>query len=418
MQADQFPNVLDVPQSAALPASVVKILAAGLPADAAFELQFPGEPVLRIGSGAVKFRVSAHSARGAAAIKSLDEIRIAEAYMSKDLDIDGDLLAAFDLRNSLADKHMLAYLWSTYGEPLFRGQTASDQKWVEQHYDTDGHLHLFFLDTQSRCYSHGYFERDDEPLEAAIQRKLSTAFTSGGIQPGMRVLDIGAGWGSFMEFAGRRGARVTSLTISQESEAFCKDLIRRQDLPCQVIRQHFFEYNHPEPFDAIVNLGVTEHLPDYAATLAHYQKLLKPGGRVYLDASASRHKYPFSRFILKYIYPGNETPLHLASYVEALSETPFELSFIQNDRASYKLTAQHWAENLDRNHAAIVQRWSEAVYRRFRLYLWGCVHCFASDDMTAYHWMLQLPAGNAGRPGLTRKTPAKLLKKIRKAIHL
>jgi cyclopropane-fatty-acyl-phospholipid synthase len=418
MRAENLPNFLDVPRTAGLPASVVKILAASLPAGTAFELQFPGEAPLRIGAGAVKFRVSAHSARGISAIRSLDEIRIAEAYMSQDLDLEGDLLAAFDLRNSLADTHMLAYLWSTYGERLFHGQTASDRKWIEQHYDTDGHLHLFFLDTQSRCYSHGYFEREDEALETAIQRKLNTAFSSAAIEPGMRVLDIGAGWGSFMEFAGQRGARVTSLTISQESEAFCKDLIRAQDLPCQVIREHFFEYSNAEPFDAIVNLGVTEHLPDYAATLAHYQKLLKPGGRVYLDASASRHKYPFSRFILKYIYPGNETPLHLSSYLEALSETPFELCFVHNDRVSYRLTAQHWAENLDRNHAAIAQRWSEAVYRRFRLYLWGCAHCFDSDDMTAYHWMLRLPAGDAGRRGLTRKTPATVLKKIRKAIHL
>jgi cyclopropane-fatty-acyl-phospholipid synthase len=418
MRAENLPNVLDIPRSAALPASVVKMLAASLPAGSAFELQFPGEPALQIGAGAVKFRVGAHSARGVAAIKSLDEIRIAEAYMSEDLDIEGDLLAAFDLRNSLADKHMLAYLWSTYGEPLFHGQPAADKKWISQHYDTEGHLHLLFLDTQSRCYSHGYFEREDEPLETAIQRKLFTAFTSAALQPGMRVLDIGAGWGAFMEFAGRRGAHVTSLTISQESEDFCKDLIRAQNLPCQVVREHLFEYNNPEPFDAIINLGVTEHLPDYPATLAQYRKLLKPGGRVYLDASASRTKYPFSRFILKYIYPGNETPLHLASYLDALSETPFELCFVQNDRSSYQLTAQHWAENLDRNHSHVLQRWNEALYRRFRLYLWGCAHCFASDDMTAYHWMLQLPAGNAGRSGLTRKTPATVLKKIRNAIHI
>jgi len=414
MQAENIPNVLEVARPAALPPAVVKILAAGLPEGAAFELQFPGESPLMVGRGAVKFRVTAHSSRAASAIKSLDEIRIAEAYMSEELDIEGDLLAAFDLRNSLADRHLLAYLWSTYGQPLFQGQTASDKKWIQQHYDTDG-LHLLFLDSQSRCYSHGYFEREDEPLETAIQRKLSTAFSSAGIQPGMRILDIGAGWGAFTEFAGQRGAHVTSLTISKESEDFCNDLIRRQGLPCQIVREHFLEYKNAQSFDAIINLGVTEHLPDYPATLAQYQKLLKPGGRVYLDASASRHKYPFSRFILKYIYPGNETPMHLASYVDALSETPFELCMVENDRASYQLTAKHWAENLDRNHSTIAQRWSEAAYRRFRLYLWGCVHCFATDDMTAYHWMLQL--GN-GRPGLTRKTPATIFKKIRRAIRL
>ncbi len=417
MQAENLPNVLDVARPAALPHAVVKILGASLPEGSAFELQFPGEAPIMVGRGSVKFRVTAHNARAASAIKSLDEIRIAQAYMAGQLDIEGDLLAAFDLRNSLADKHLLAYIWSTYGQPLFRGQTVADKQWISQHYDTDG-LHLLFLDTQSRCYSHGYFEREDEPLETAIQRKLSTAFTSAGIEPGMRVLDIGAGWGAFTEFAGSRGAHVTSLTISQESENFCNNLIRRQSLPCQVVREHFLDFKSNEPFDAIINLGVTEHLPDYPSTLAQYQKLLKPGGRVYLDASASRHKYPFSSFILKYIYPGNETPLHLPSYLDAVSETPLELCMVENDRVSYKLTAKHWAENLDRNHSLIAQRWSEAAFRRFRLYLWGCVHCFATDDMTAYHWMLQLPSGNTGRPGLTRKTPATVLKKIRKAVRL
>lgn len=417
MQADQIQDAVQIPGTAPLPAALEKVLAKSLPRDTAFELQLPAQPLWRLGQGTVKFRVTAHTAPAAAAIKSLDEIRIAESYLSGDLDIDGDLLAAFDLRHSLTDQHMLAYLWSTYGQRLFFGQTASDKKWISQHYDTDGDLHLYFLDTEARCYSHGYFERDDETLESAIQRKLQTAFQSAGIQPGMRVLDIGAGWGAFSEFAGKRGARVTSLTISKDSEAFCKELIGRESLPCEVVREHFLEYKTGERFDGIVNLGVTEHLPDYPATLAQYAKLLKPGGRVYLDASASRHKYPFSSFILKYIYPGNETPLHLASYMDAVSESPFELCSIFNDRHNYMLTAKHWAENLERSRANIAARWGEAVYRRFRLYLWGCVHCFATDDMQAYHWMLQLPTGDSSRTSLQRKTPALTWKKIRKGFR-
>jgi cyclopropane-fatty-acyl-phospholipid synthase len=142
---------------------------------------------------------------------------------------------------------------------------------------------------------------------------------------------------------------------------------------------------------------------------------LKPGGRVYLDASASPTKYPFSRFILKYIYPGNETPLHLPSYIDAVCNSPFELCMVHNDRLSYMLTAKHWAENLDRNHSTITARWDETAYRRFRLYLWGCVHCFATDDMTAYHWMLQLTPTSSGR--MKRNTPATMLKKIGKALR-
>jgi cyclopropane-fatty-acyl-phospholipid synthase len=417
MQANPIQETARLGGGDTVPAALETALARSLPAGSAFEMQMPGQPLWRIGEGSVKFRIIANTARAASAIRSLDEIRIAESYLSGELNIDGDLLAAFDLRHSLTDRHMLAYLWSTYGQRIAFGQTASDKKWVSQHYDTDADLHLFFLDKQSRCYSHGYFEREDEPLESAIQRKLATAFSSARMEPEMRVLDVGGGWGSFTEFAGSRGARVTSLTISKESEAYCNDLIRRENLPCEVVREHLLEYKTGERFDAIVNLGVTEHLPDYPATLVQYAKLLKPGGRVYLDASASPHKYPFSSFILKYIYPGNETPLHLPSYLDAVTESPFELCMVQNDRVSYMLTAKHWAENLDRNRSIIAARWGESVYRRFRLYLWGCVHCFATDDMTAYHWMLQLPSGKSNRTRLARNTPATIMKKVRRALR-
>lgn len=401
-----------------VPPALEKVFAKSLPAGSAFEMQMPGQPLWRFGNGIVRFRVTANNARAASAIKSLDEIRIAEAYLSGDLDLEGDLLAAFDLRNSLSDSHMLAYLWSTYGQKVFYGEGASDRKSIGQHYDTDGNMHLHFLDSQFRCYSHGYFENEDEPLERAIERKLTTAFESAGIKAGMRVLEVGGGWGSFNEFAGKRGARVTSLTISKDSEAYCKELIRRENLPCEIVLEHFLEYKTDERYDAIVNLGVTEHLPDYPASLRQYATLLKPGGRVFLDACASPDKFPFSRFILKYIYPGDETPLHLSSYIEAVGESPFELCFVHNDRISYMLTARHWAENLDRNRAVIAARWGESVYRRFRLYLWGCVHVFATDDVTAYHWMLQLRSDSDGRTLLTRNTPATILKKIRKAVRL
>jgi cyclopropane-fatty-acyl-phospholipid synthase len=419
MPADQISNVLHAaPASAPLPPVLARALARSLPEGSALELQFPGEAAQRIGTGVVRLRIAAKNGRGVAALKSLDEIRIGEAYLFGDLNLDGDLLAALDLRNSLTDRHLLAYLWSTYGQRLLHGQTARDKQWISEHYDADSDFYLTFLDKQFRCYSHGYFEREDEPLESAIERKLTTAFTSAGIQAGMRVLDIGAGWGAFTEFAGKRGAQVTSLTISKESESYCNQLIRREALPCQVVREHFLEFKSSEPFDAIVNLGVTEHLPDYRASLAQYQKLVKPGGRVYLDACSSRDKYPFSTFILKYIWPGNATPLHLPSYLEALSETPLELLDVHNDRWSYLLTARWWAENLDRQSAAVIERWGQTIYRRFRLYLWGCVQCFATDVVGAYRWMLQSPVGQAGRTALTRRTPGKIFDRMRKAVHL
>jgi len=301
-------------------------------------------------------------------------------------------VAALELRTRLSDRHLLAYLWSTYGQKVFFGQVNRDKQWIHEHYDTESNFYLLFLDKVHRCYSHGYFESDDEPLDRGIRRKLDTAIESCGIHPGWRVLDIGAGWGAFTQHAGKRGVHVTSLTISEESESYVNGLIDREKLPCQVVREHFLEYRASEKFDAIVNLGVTEHLPDYAATLAQYERLLTPGGRVFLDACASRTKYPFSSFVLSHVWPGNATPLHLTGYLEEVAKTPFEVISVHNDRNNYLLTTKYWAENLDRHRAEIESKWGPRIYRRFRLYLWGCVHAFSTDDVTAYRLLLQLPA--------------------------
>ena len=370
---------------------------AGLPpvllepvAGAVFDVQLPNAPLRRVGSGAPSFRLTVHNAAGLSALRSLDEARIGGAYLDGDIDLDGDLLAALRLRGKLKDHHPLLYLWSTYGQKLLFGQTRCDRKWIGEHYDGDSDFYRLFLDKQARCYSHGYFEHDDETLEAAVQRKLDTAINACGMKPGWRVLDIGAGWGAFAEHAGRRGIHVTSLTISAESLRFVRDLIAREQLPCDVLQEHFLEYRSAEPYDAIVNLGVTEHLPDYAATLAQYRRLLKPGGRVFLDACASRTKFPFSSFILTHVWPGNATPMQLNDYLDEVAKTPFELLEIHNDRRNYLLTTRAWAGNLDRCRDEVVKRWGERLYRRFRLYLWGCVHAFTTNDVTAYHLLLRL----------------------------
>lgn len=370
---------------------IMESLASSLPSNTAFELELNGAEH-RIGKGDVKFRVAIHNQRGVAALSSMDEKRIGEAYLDGDISVEGDLMAAFDLRTTLTDRHPLLYLWSIYGQRLLFGQVERDKQWIHEHYDSESEFYLLFLDREHRCYSHGYFEDDAEPLDRAIRRKLDTAIAACGIQPGWRVLDIGAGWGAFTEYAGKRGVRVTSLTISAESELYVNNLIARENLPCQVVREHFLDYQSTEPFDAIVNLGVTEHLPDYTATLAQYEKLLKPGGRVFLDACATRSKYPFSSFVLSHVWPGNTTPMQLTDYLDAVAKTPFELIEVHNDRHNYLLTTKHWAENLDRHRDEIVARWGERLYRRFRLYLWGCVHSFSTDDVTAYRLLLELPA--------------------------
>src|SRR2546426_9120733 len=248
----------------------------------AFAVTTPDGVSHLIGAGSPAFTIKLRDDAGVDAIASFDELTIAEAFMDGRLDIEGETLQSLRYRAMLSDPRPLRYLFATYIQPLFRGQVRSDEKWIKAHYDIDADFFTLWLDKRFRGYSHAFFESDEEPLETGMERKFRYAMKACRIRPGDRVLDIGGGWGSFLEYAGTEGVQVSSLTISGASEAFMNWIIQRKNLPCRAIRRHFLEYRSEERFDAIVNFGVTEHLPDYRRTMENYVRLLKPGGRVYL----------------------------------------------------------------------------------------------------------------------------------------
>ncbi len=354
-----------------------------------FEIRLWGDRSYRFGKGEPAVKVLVKDRNGLVALSRFDEVEICEAYMAGSLDVVGDMLGFVSLRGVLRDRHPLHMLWRRIA-PLFIGREQTDRQAIASHYDFSNDFYLSFMDA-TRCYSQAVFERDDENLETAQRRKLDFAIESCRLNAGDRVLDVGGGWGAFTEHAGRRGIHVTSLTISRQSEQFLTDLIQRQQLPCRVVNQDFFDYTAPEPYDAIVILGVMEHLPDYPSVLQHFRRLLKPGGRVYLDASAFREKYSKPTFVSRYIFPGDHSYFCLHEFLTDLAKTPLEVLTVHNDRHNYFLTCKAWAENLDHSRDEIVRRWGETLYRRFRLYLWGSAHAFQSRGMDAYRVVLELP---------------------------
>lgn len=358
------------------------------------EIQLWGERVYRLGKGEPAVKILVKDRQGLAALSELDEVKICEAYMAGSLDVAGDMLGFASLRGLLSDHHPLHSLWRRMA-PLFVGRVRTDRLAIAGHYDFSNEFYLKFMDP-TRCYSQAVFDRDDEPLERAQHRKLDFAIDACRLKPGDRVLDVGGGWGSFTEHAGRSGIHVTSLTISQQSEAFLLDLIERQHLPCRVLNQDFWEHTVSNPYDAIVILGVMEHLPDYPAVLRQLQTLLKPGGRVYLDASAFREKYSKPTFVSRYIFPGDHAFFCLHTFLAEVAKSKLEVLEVHNDRHNYYLTCKTWAENLDAARDEIVSRWGEMLYRRFRLYLWGSAQAFFSRSMDAYRVVLEQPDDNAG----------------------
>jgi cyclopropane-fatty-acyl-phospholipid synthase len=351
-------------------------------------LQLSGQPAAVLGRGEPAATLVVNDPRGIAALSTLDILRIGEAYLAGSLDVVGDLSRLLALRDLFTDRHPLRFLYR-FVRPLMFGQLRSDRAFIAEHYDNDPEFYLTFLDRRHRCYSQAVFAYDDEPLEDAMTRKLEFALESIGVKPGDRVLDIGGGWGAFVEFAGKRGIRVTSLTISEPSRRFIQEMIDWEQLPCDVRLEHFFEHRPNEPYDAIVNLGVTEHLPDYPATVTRYHELLRPGGHVYVDASAARVRNDLSSFFERHIFRGNGTPLHLPAYVAAVTQSPLQLLTVIDDRNNYRLTTTHWAEGLDHHREEIERRWGRAQYRRFQIYLWGCVDGFRRDELQAYRLVLR-----------------------------
>jgi len=113
-------------QSASRAATAIEKKLAGLAGDLiegqSFEIRLPNGPLLRAGTGELAFCVDVRNERGLSAIKSLDELRIGEAYMNGDIDLEGDLVAALNLRGKFTDRHLLFYLWSIYGQRLLFGR--------------------------------------------------------------------------------------------------------------------------------------------------------------------------------------------------------------------------------------------------------------------------------------------------------
>jgi cyclopropane-fatty-acyl-phospholipid synthase len=354
-----------------------------------FEMRWPDGTVTHCGPSAPAFRCTLHTNAAVRALLLRSDLRLGEAFLRGEVDIDGDMPAMLGMRSFLIDMSLIDHLRQTYLQPLLGGQTRQDKRWIAQHYDESPDFYLTFLDTRHRCYSHGYFASAEESLEDATTRKLETALRALDLGPGARILDIGAGWGAFTGFGGSRGYDVVSLTISKASEDYVRTLIERGGLTAEVKRCHVLEYEDEARFDGIVNLGVTEHLPDYARTMQAYARLLKPGGRVFLDACSSRVKFPFSAFIKRHIWPGNATPLVLHEYLEAVAKSPFEVLEVVDDRESYRLTTLEWAKRLEVARGTIVARWGERQFRRFQLYLWGCAHGFGAHEFGAYHVLLQ-----------------------------
>ncbi len=359
-----------------------------------FSIVMPDGNKRDVGEGEPQFRVALRTDRAVKALGTLDEANIAEAYLQRDIDLDGDMISLFALRASLDDRHPFVTAWR-FIQPLIFGQVFTNKAAITSHYDLDPGLFLSFLDPVLPAYSQGVYENDDETLETALQRKFDYAVEKCELRQSTRVLEIGPGWGAFASHALSRGVNFVGLTISEISLKFINEKLSEYRENFNILLQDFLEYDPKEKFDSIVIMGVIEHFPHYERVLKKFDHLLKPGGLVFLDGSAARKKYELSTFMVRHIYPGNHSFLVLDDFVNKVAKTPFEMLEILNDRHSYYLTFKQWAENLERNKDAIIHEFGDFEYRKFRLYLWGATYEFLSRNLDCYRMVLYKPKSAA-----------------------
>jgi cyclopropane-fatty-acyl-phospholipid synthase len=347
-------------------------------------VEAPDGAVIAIGAEPARTRVVFRTRAALAALERGDHLALAEAYLHGELDLAGDLRQAIFVTDHL-DMGRVSHLrealnWVRY----VLDRRRFDRQSVAAHYERAPEFFLAWLDP-SRSYTHGFYASSDDDLAVAQRRKLQFAVDVLRLAPGMDVLDVGCGWGSFLEHAGRQGVRVHGLTLSREQHGYVTELIRAQNLPCTVTLVDFFDYRPPGPFDGVVFMGSLEHIPDHRFVARFLARHLRPAARVYADFVTTREGRLAGAFLRRYIFPGITGYVELGRLVTALHAAGFNVAELGDDTLSYAWTVRDWALVLERCQADLARRYGEVTVRVFLLYLWSSHHFLATNRTQAYH---------------------------------
>jgi cyclopropane-fatty-acyl-phospholipid synthase len=335
------------------------------------------------------------------------ELGMARAYVSGDLELEGDVYEALTLQDPVGDRPNLELdvrslarlagpllrLGVLGGPPSpppeearVRGARHSlrrDQRAITHHYDVGDDFYRLLLGP-SLVYSCAYFADGSSSLDDAQVAKLDLVCRKLGLREGMRLLDVGCGWGSLaLHAAGRYGVSVTGVTISQSQADLARKRVAGAGLTDRVeIRLQDYRQVDDGPFDAISSIGMAEHvgmaqLPVYAAKL---HALLRPGGRLLNHAiargpAAGPDRQNPRSFLSRYVFPDGELQ-SLGTHVRMLESAAFEVHDVEALRRHYARTCRAWVSNLEQSWEEAVRLTSAGRARVWRLYLAGSALAF------------------------------------------
>ncbi|HET6964740.1 MAG TPA: cyclopropane-fatty-acyl-phospholipid synthase family protein [Acidimicrobiales bacterium] len=304
------------------------------------------------------------------------KIGFGEAYMAGDWQADGDLA---DLLEPMARNIRtlvppgLQWLRRLH-EPRQPAEEDNDptgaRRNISRHYDLSNELFSLFLD-RTMTYSSAMFSQPGETLEQAQARKIERLLDAARVGPGSRVLEIGTGWGELAIRAARRGARVTTLTLSREQAALARQRIAAAGLAGSVdVRLEDYRRSAGR-YDAVVSVEMIEAVgekwwPIYFKTL---EERLAPGGCIALQAILMRHDGMMAArrswtWIHKYIFPGGIIPSVEAIDATVSGHTSLRLIQRHHFGSSYAETLRRWRQAFAANADAVGALGFDPVFQR------------------------------------------------------
>ena len=261
---------------------------------------------------------------------------------------------------------------------------------VAHHYDLSGALYELFLD-RDRQYSCAYFEAPDASLEDAQLAKKRHLAAKLNIKPGMKVLDIGSGWGGLgLYLAETCGAKVTGVTLSEEQHKMSIERARQRSVS-NTVDFRLLDYRLlDEPFDRIVSVGMFEHVGvgHYREFFGKCRALLKDDGIAVLH-SINRSDGPgaTSAWTKKYIFPGGYIPA-LSEVLPSIEKSGLVVNDIEILRLHYADTLKNWRARFLANRDKAKALYDERFCRMWDFYLAGSEAAFRWQDLMVFQIQL------------------------------
>jgi cyclopropane-fatty-acyl-phospholipid synthase len=346
-------------------------------------------------NGSDPWDISVHNEQFYKAVLSQGTLGLGEAYMdgwwdSEALDeffarvIRAQIQKGIKKNTSLIYQVMLARL-------LNRQSKNRAFQIAEKHYDLGNDLFVNMLDKRL-VYSCAYWQ-DAPNLDIAQENKLEMICRKLGLQPGMKVLDIGCGWGSFARYAAEKyGVNVVGITVSKEQVELAQTLCA--GLAVEIRLQDYREVN--EKFDRIVSVGMIEHVgyKNYRTYMEVARRSLNDDGLFLLHTIGGNTSVKsLDPWINKYIFPNGMLPSiqQLSRSVEGL----FVMEDWHNFSADYDKTLMAWYANLEQNWDNLKSKYDERFHRMWKYYLLSCAGSFRARSNQLWQIVLS-PKGVSG----------------------